>query len=114
MTPRELDISRDYLPRLKTDLEKTLSAYRKATELRARKMDQDMEQIKVYLDLLENRGDKVKLSPAALKKLQGVLSWEPKNGRKNAMHRKQQDQLEKHFIELQKVMVSLISKRFKY
>jgi hypothetical protein len=114
MSPRELDISREYLPHLKTDLEKTLSAYRKATALRAKKMDQDMEQIKVYLDLLENRNDKVKLSPAAIKKLHNVLTWEPKNGRKNATHRKQQDQLEKHFVELQKVLVGLISKRFKY
>ena len=67
MTPRELDISRDYLPRLKVDLEKTLTAYRKATALRARKIEQDLEQIKVYLDILENRPDKIKLKPATLK-----------------------------------------------
>ncbi len=114
MTAGELDISRDYLPRFKKDLEKTLAAYRKATALRAQKIDQDMEQIKVYLDLLESRHDKIKLDPAAVKKLQGVLSWEPKNGRKNSTHRKQQDQLERHFLELQKALVGLISKRFKY
>jgi len=114
MSPREFDISRDYLPRLKADLEKTLTAYRKAAALRARKIEQDTEQIKVYLEILENRRDKIKLSPATSKKLHGVLSWEPKNGRKNATHRKQQDQLEKHFQELQKVLVGLISRRFKY
>jgi glycerophosphoryl diester phosphodiesterase len=114
MGPREYDISRDYLPRLKADIEHTIAAYRKASDLRARKIEQDLEQIKVYFEILEQRRDKVTLSQGASKKLNGVLTWKPKNPRKNPTHRKHQDQLEKHFFEIQKVLVGLISKRFKY
>jgi hypothetical protein len=114
MGSKEINISRDYLPRLKADLEKTISSYKKATSFRAKKIEQDMEQIKIYLDILENRPDSIKLAPGASKKLRDVLSWQPRDGKRNATHRRQQDQLEKHFLELQKVLVSLISKRFKY
>jgi hypothetical protein len=114
MRPGDYDISNDYVPRLKADLEKTLLDYQKATTLRAKRMEQDMEQIKVYLDILENRPEFLNLSSSATKKLHDVLSWKPKSTRKNSTHRKQQDQLEEHFLELQKVLVGLISKRFKY
>jgi hypothetical protein len=114
MQAREYDISGDYLPRLKADIEHTLSDYHKATSLRAKKIEQDMEQIKVYLEILENREGRVKLSPRASRKLQGLLNWRPKTPRRKSTHRKRQDQLEDHFVEIQKALVGLISKRFKY
>jgi len=114
MGAREHDIPREVLPRLKDVLNRTLAAYEKSSELREQKIEQDLEQVKVYLNVLENQSDEIKLSPRMSKKLEELFSWEPRAKRKNASHRRQQDQLEDHFIEIQKVLVALISKRYKY
>ena len=104
----------EILPHLKADLEKTLAEYDKATKLRAQKMLRETEQIKTYLELLESKSDDVKLTGRHLKKLHKLLAWEVRLHKKDLTHRRQQDSLEDHFLELQKVLVGLISRRFKY
>jgi hypothetical protein len=110
MNTKEYNIPRDILPRIKADLEKTLAAYGKVTQLRQKKMEQDIEQIKVYLNILENQTNDVTLKNRNAREINRILSWKEKN----TSHRKQQDELEDHFLELQKILVGLISKRFKY
>jgi hypothetical protein len=110
MDTKEYNISRDILPRIKADLENTLAAYGKITQLRQKKMEQDLDQIKVYLNILENQSNSVTLKNRSAQKINRLLSWESKN----TSHRKRQDELEDHFLELQKILVGLISKRFKY
>jgi hypothetical protein len=111
MTRKDQETTKAILPLLKADVQKTLEMYKKTVELRAKKIEQDMEQIKTYVNILENAQD-AKLNPRVLKKLNKVLSWEMKSQKKTC--RQQQDQIENHFLELQKSLVGLISKRFKY
>jgi hypothetical protein len=101
---------KDLLSRLKSELEKTEGAYGKVVSLRAKKIEQDREQIGVYLDILQSEISDIKINAKNSKKIDKVLSWKPKH----KSCRKQQDELENHLLELQKLLVSLISKRFKY
>jgi len=99
---------------IKEELDKTLKAYEQTRDLRAKKIEQDLKQIDVYLDILQNRADSAKLSEQSLRRLNRLLNWSPKTRGKQKAHRKQQDQLEDHFLELQKLLVGLLSKGFKY
>jgi hypothetical protein len=114
MVSGDKDMSWDFLSRLKADLEKTMAAYQAVDSLRAKKISQDLEQIKVYLNILENQRDSIKLNGKNSRKINRLLAWKAKTKKKNIAYRKQQDQLEDHFLELQKALVGLISKRFKY
>jgi hypothetical protein len=101
---------KDLLNRLRSEIDKTEEAYGKVVSLRAKKIEQDREQIGVYLDILKSELADIKISAKNSKKIDKVLSWKPKH----KSCRKQQDELEKHLLELQNLLVSLISKRFKY
>jgi hypothetical protein len=104
----------ELLIHLKADLEQTLADYDKATQLRAKKMIRETEQIRTYIELLENKQDTTDLNSRSLRKLNKILVWQKKPGKKDLTQRKQQDRLEDHFQELQKVLVGLLSRRFKY
>lgn len=110
--PPDADATREILKRLKDELAKTLEDYKKIVALRTKKIEQDRQQIGVYFDILENEIEGIKLNSKHSKKIDKVLSWKADPVTKS--HSKQQDQLEDHLIELQKLLVNLISKRFKY
>jgi hypothetical protein len=114
MNSADKEMSWDFLPRLKADLEKTMAAYSRVDQLRAKKIEQDLEQIKVYLNILENQRDTIKLNNKNSRKMSRLLAWKAKAEKKSLPYNKQQDQLEKHLLELQKALVGLISRRFKY
>jgi hypothetical protein len=103
-------MNNNLLARLKSELEKTHEEYCKVISLRSRKIEQDREQIGVYLGILENQLTGIKLNDKISKKIEKVLSWKMSQ----RPCRKQQDELETHLLELQKILVNLISKRFKY
>ena len=105
------DMKKDFLSRLQADIAKTIEANKKIIDLRAKKIEQDLEQVKVYLNVLESQKD-IKLNSGATKKLEKVLSWKLKGKAKTYCD--QQSELEKHFLDLQKNLVGLISKKFKY
>ena len=105
------DMLKDILPRLNADMAKTLESHKKIVDLRTKKIEQDFEQVHVYLNVLENQKD-IKLDSRAIKKLDKVLSWKPKAKAKT--YSDKQRELEKHFLDLQKYLVGLISKKFKY
>ena len=107
----ELDTQKEILRRLKADIDKTLDAHRKIIELQGKKIEQDLEQVRVYLNILET-GQDVKLNARVLKKLDKVLAWKLKD--RNLAYCETQDKLESHFRDLQKALVGLISKKFKY
>jgi len=114
MNPKQNELPRDFLPRLKADINRTLAARKKACALREQKIEQDLEQVKVYLNILESQKGNIRLGSKVSRKLEGLFSWKPKINSKNISPRKQQDQLEEHIIEIQKVLVGLISKRFEH
>jgi len=101
---------KELLNRLKSEFEKTEEAYGKVVSLRAKKIEQDREQIGVYLEILKGELADIKINAKNSKKIDKVLSWKSKQKSCD----KQQDELEKHLLELQKLLVSLISKRFRY
>jgi hypothetical protein len=105
------DMLKNILPRLNADMAKTLEARKRIVDLRAKKIDQDLGQVNVYLNILENQKD-IKLNPRAIKKLDKLLSWKPKGKAKT--YADKQKELEKHFLDLQKFLIGLISKKFKY
>jgi hypothetical protein len=113
MATVEHDMSEELLSRLKRELEETLHGYRKAAELRSKKIEQEREQIEVYVDLLENKLEMIKLNRHQIKKIDKVLSRKSKIAKISGARRKQ-DLLEDRFLELQKLLVNLLSKRFKY
>ncbi len=112
MATAEQVMTEDMLLRLKRELEQTLDVYRKVAALRSKKIEQEREQIEVYLDVLENKLEAVKLNKQQVKRIDKILATKPKE--KHKTHRKQQDQLEDKFLDIQKLLVDLISKRFKY
>jgi hypothetical protein len=114
MAALEHDLTEELLARLKRELEETLDVYRKVAALRSKKIEQEREQIEVYLDILEHRLGVIKLNNQQIKKIDKVLSRKSKPGGKQKAHRKQQDHLEDRFLEIQGLLVELISKRFKY
>jgi hypothetical protein len=105
------DIIKDILSRLKADMAKTLEAHKKIVAFQAKKIEQDLEQVHVYLNVLESQKD-IKLDSRAIKKLDKLLSWKPKGKAKTFSDK--QKELERHFLDLQKYLVGLISKKFKY
>jgi hypothetical protein len=114
MAAVEQVMTEDILLRLKRELEQTLDVYRKVAALRSKKIEQEREQIEVYLDVLENKLEAVKLNKQQVKRIDKILAAKPKPAEEHKTHRKQQDQLEDRFLEIQKLLVDLISKRFKY
>ena len=108
------DCDEKLLASLRDALDKTLEQYRKAAALRAKKMDQDLEQIEVYMKIIETRCKELKLSPHNSRKLRRLLSWKPRASVSKYSYRRHQDALENHFLELQKLLVGIISKKFKY
>jgi hypothetical protein len=110
--PGDDNHTREILQRIKDDLAKTLEAHKKIELLRAKKLEQDCQQIGVYFDVLESEIKAIRLNSKNSKKIEKILSWKSDPVNKN--HNRQQDQLEDHLIELQKLLVNLISKRFKY
>jgi hypothetical protein len=104
----------ELIRRLKDDLEKTLEAHRTIINFRARKMEQDREQLGVYFKILESETEGIKLNSNILNKINKTLAWNAKVDNKIKKHSEQQDAIEKHLLELQKVLVNLLSKRFKY
>jgi hypothetical protein len=114
MACKNMKIVDEILPQLKADLEKTLVEYEKAAKMRAIKMTRETEQIKTYVELLESKSEEVTFNGRSLRRLNKLLAWQKKSRRKDLAHRKQQDRLEDHFQELQKVLVGMLSKRFKY
>ncbi len=105
---------RELLHRLKDDLEKTLEAHRAIVDLRSKKLEQDREQFGTYFKILESENEGIKLNPKNTKKIDKVLSWKSKYDHKLQSHSIQQEALEDHLLELQKILVNLLSKRFKY
>jgi hypothetical protein len=114
MAAAEHEMTEELLARLKRELEETLNMYRKVAALRSKKIEQEREQIEVYLDVLENKLEAVKLNKQQVRKIDKLLAIKPKSAGKQKTHRKQQDRLEDRFLEIQKLLVDLISKRFKY
>jgi hypothetical protein len=104
----------ELIRRLKDDLEKTLEAHRTIINFRSKKMEQDREQLGVYFKILESETESIKLNPNISNKINKTLAWKVKFDNKTKNHNKQQEAIEKHFLELQKVLVNLLSKRFKY
>lgn len=102
------------LTSLKENLNQTLLQYKQAAALRAKKMDQDLEQIGVYLKIIEAQCKELKLSPFNMRKFRQLLAWKPRENSNKFAYRKKQDSLEDHFLELQKFLVGIISKKFKY
>ena len=105
------DHSEDILPVLRSEIDKTIDAYKNIVALRSQKIEQDIEQINVYFKLLENQKD-LKLKKGMQKKIAKVLSWQFTEDGKTLKHR--QESYEQHFLDLQKSLVSLISKKFQY
>jgi len=108
----DIDLKQDYLPRLEKELESAYSSYKAISTLRQKKVDQDFEQAKVYLNILVNQTD-IKLNAKNLKRISRLLS-SPEINNKERTYRYKQDKLEKRLLKIQEVLVSLISKRFKY
>lgn len=104
----------ELLPQLEAEMRKTIAAYHDNAGLRAKKIEQDLKQIEVYLEILQNRAEGAKLTEQNLKRLGKALSWKPKTRGHHKSYRKQQDQFEDHFLEIQKILVGILSKRFKY
>jgi uncharacterized tellurite resistance protein B-like protein len=104
----------ELLAAIKEELDRTINSYEQARDLRAKKIEQDLKQVDVYLDILQNRSESARLNERSLRRINGLLTWSPKTRGKQKAYSKQQDQLEKHLIELQKLLVGLLSKRFKY
>lgn len=109
----ESGTQKEYLFRLSAELDKTLAAYREVIALRQKTIEQDMEQIKVYCDIIEKQPD-LKLNPMSARRLNRLLSKDSLSMSGNVTSREKQDELEGHFLKLQEALVSLISRQFKY
>jgi hypothetical protein len=107
------DTQKEYMLRLKAEIESTLAAYNEVCELRRKTLEQDIEQIKVYYGVIESQSE-AKLNPLMVKRLSRLLSKKPKKMTDNHNCREKQDELEKRFLKLQEALVGLISKQFKY
>ncbi len=114
MAPAAKKSPEELLAGLKAELEEALDAYRKIVSLRAKKIEQEREQVEVYLGVLEDKLEKIRLTKRNLRKIGKVLSPKPKPKGKRETYRRQQDKLEDRFLEIQKLLVNLISKGFKY
>ena len=99
---------------LKADLHKTLDTYKKTTADRARKIEQDLEQIRVYFEILEISDRNIDLNARYVRKINRLLSWTKKVSAKNITLKKQQDRFEDHFLEIQKILVDLLSNKFSH
>ncbi len=106
--------TRELLLLIKADLQKTLDIYRKATVDRAKKIEQDLEQINVYFEILESGEKSRTLNARIIKKINRLISWTDKAKTKSTTLKKQQDRFEDHFREIQKTLVILLSNKFKY
>jgi hypothetical protein len=104
---------KDYLIRLMAEIEKTVAAYEEATALRQKKIEQEIEQIKVYYDIINNQPD-AKLNSRSASRLDRLLSKTQKSISNKKNCREKQDKLERRFLKLQESLVGLISKQFKY
>jgi|WetSurMetagenome_2_1015567.scaffolds.fasta_scaffold155649_2 hypothetical protein len=113
MTQAGNDTQKEFMLKLKAEIESTLAAYSEVSELRRKTLEQDIEQTKVYYGVIESQPE-AKLNPLMAKRISRLISKKPKKMTDNHSCRDKQDELEKRFLKLQEALVGLISKQFKY
>ena len=103
----------DFMLEIKAEIEKTLDDYDNVLNLRRKTLEQDIEQIKVYYEIIQKQ-PQTNLNPKLIRRITNVLK--KKNNISSGMLNcsKRQELLEKRFLLLQDALVGLISKQFKY
>jgi len=104
---------KDFMLEIQAEIDKTLQDYRDVIELRQKTLEQDIEQIKVYCDIIQQQ-PQTSLNPILAGKINRLLAKKSREITDKSSCREKQNELEKRFLSLQEALVGLISKQFKY